>query len=40
MSHGNSNDARLEQKFAHLGIRDNPSSGKPTAGRYVPPHLR
>ncbi|CAG8534732.1 7744_t:CDS:2, partial [Gigaspora rosea] len=40
MSNGNSNDARLEQKFAQLGIKDNQSSGKPTAGRYVPPHLR
>ncbi|CAG8585582.1 39008_t:CDS:2 [Gigaspora margarita] len=34
MSNGNSNDARLEQKFAQLGIKDNQSSGKPTAGRY------
>jgi len=24
----------------HLGIKDNQSSGKPTAGRYVPPHMR
>ncbi|CAI2176783.1 5573_t:CDS:2, partial [Funneliformis geosporum] len=36
MSHGKPN-VILEQQF---GIKDNPSSGKPTAGRYVPPHMR
>ncbi|CAG8480473.1 103_t:CDS:1, partial [Acaulospora morrowiae] len=25
---------------ANLGLKDNQNSGKPTAGRYVPPHLR
>ncbi|CAG8502635.1 10290_t:CDS:2 [Ambispora leptoticha] len=39
MSNGNSNGGRLEQQFANLGI-SNQGSGRPTAGRYVPPHLR
>ncbi|CAG8660702.1 10115_t:CDS:2, partial [Acaulospora colombiana] len=40
MSNGNPNSTRLEQQFANLGLKENQSSGKPTAGRYVPPHLR
>jgi len=35
MNNGNSNDSRLDEQFANLGIK-----GKPTAGRYVPPHMR
>ncbi|CAG8514431.1 8644_t:CDS:2 [Paraglomus occultum] len=38
MSNGK-NGQRLDEQSANLGTRDTPS-GRPSAGRYVPPHMR